>query len=70
MVAKRAELLGKGYAVLFYPANWGGNAHPKNRAWCVYMPGDLGADYGTLRYLERSMQEQHQKYVILRTRKK
>lgn len=67
-VAKRQELIEKGYAVIFYPALWGGNAHPENKAWCVYGEPDE-TDYGSLRYLERSLQKQGRKYVIIRTRR-
>ena len=67
-VKKREELIGKGYAVIFYPAHWGGNAHPANRAWCVYGNPDE-TDYGSLRYLENSLQQSGRKYVIIRTRR-
>lgn len=64
-VNKRQELIDKGYAVIFYPALWGGNAHPKNKLWCVY-GGTDEVDYGTLRYLEKSLQKRGRKYVIIR----
>jgi hypothetical protein len=70
MISERSRLIKMGYAVIFYPALWGGNAHPENRAWCVYGSWDEDiVDYGSLRYLENSLQKQRRKYVILRTKR-
>lgn len=67
-VKKRSELISNGFAVIFYPALWGGNAHPENRVWCVYgNPNET--DYGSLRYLENSLQQSGREYVIIRIRR-
>lgn len=68
LVSERKRLIGLGYAVIYYPANWGGNAHFNNRSWCVAGNPDE-TDYGTLRYLERSLKEANRKYVIIRTKR-
>lgn len=69
MVSIRTEMVAKGYAVIFYPALWGGNAHGSNRAWCVYGEPDE-TDYGSLRYLENSLKKSGRKYVIIRSKRK
>ncbi len=68
LVYERSRLVKKGYAVIFYPALWGGNANSKNRVWCVYGNPDE-TDYGTLRFLENSLQKEGRKYVIIRVKK-
>jgi len=68
LVSERSRLIKLGYAVVYYPANWGGNAHPKNRSWCVIGEDDE-TDYGSLRYLEKSLKERDRKYVIMRTKR-
>ena len=68
LVAKRRDLIEKGYTVVFYPALWGGNAHPKNKMWCS-MDSHNNVDYGSLRFLERSLTKYGKRYVILRVKK-
>lgn len=66
----REKVRKMGKALIYYPAQWGGNAHPKNRLWCAVYPDPKDeCDYGSLRYLIRSLQSEGVGFMIVRRKR-
>lgn len=66
----RSEI-GKDVARIYY--SWRGNAHPKNRQWCLLDSKDNGGeliDYGSVKHLIRVADAHNLKWQVERWSKK